>query len=125
MLAPPPAYAIVQRLVAAWEALNADAVAACVADDAVWHNIPYPPIAGREAIRAAARAFLGDMATCRFEIRFSGEVSPGVVMNERVDIFHRRDGRELRFPVAGVFEVHDGLITTWRDYFDGAIMAGA
>ena len=44
---------------------------------------------------------------------FSGDV----VINERVDRFHIGDGW-LELPVAGFWEVRDGLITLWRDCFD-------
>lgn len=114
----------VQRLVAAWEALDPDAVADCFPEDGIWHNIPYSPIIGRDAIRAAAVSFLADKVACRFEVPYSGEVAPGVIMNERVDIFERQDGTELRFPVAGIFEVQGDRITKWRDYFDAGVMAG-
>ena len=40
------------------------------------------------------------------------------VMNERVDRFHTGSGRQIELPVMGIFEVNDGLITFWRDYFD-------
>lgn len=39
------------------------------------------------------------------------------VLTERVDHFTIGD-RQVDLPVAGVFEVHDGAITTWHDYFD-------
>ncbi|MHB8437843.1 MAG: limonene-1,2-epoxide hydrolase family protein [Acidimicrobiales bacterium] len=40
-----------------------------------------------------------------------------IVMTERVDYWTSGDvTASLR--VAGVFEVHDSLITNWRDYFD-------
>ena len=39
------------------------------------------------------------------------------VINERVDRFKIGDGW-LELPVAGFFEVADGQITLWRDYFD-------
>jgi limonene-1,2-epoxide hydrolase len=39
-------------------------------------------------------------------------------MNERTDVLRARSGTEVRLPVAGVFEVRDGLITAWRDYYD-------
>ncbi|MGI5337001.1 limonene-1,2-epoxide hydrolase family protein [Streptomyces sp. CA-181903] len=33
-----------------------------------------------------------------------------------------RSGAEVRVRVAGVFEIRDGLIAAWRDYFDlGAV----
>jgi limonene-1,2-epoxide hydrolase len=40
-----------------------------------------------------------------------------VVMTERVDCV--KLGEKLaRLAVAGIFEVHGGVITRWRDYFD-------
>jgi limonene-1,2-epoxide hydrolase len=39
------------------------------------------------------------------------------VMNERTDRFHVGD-RWLELPVAGVFQIRDGQIVLWRDYFD-------
>ena len=36
---------------------------------------------------------------------------------ERLDR-HRLDHGWRELPVNSVFEVHDGLITVWRDYFD-------
>jgi limonene-1,2-epoxide hydrolase len=117
-----PSVAIVEQMIAAWQALDSAAVAACFTEDGVWHNMPYAPIASRAAIGVAAAKFLAGVTECRFEILHSGEIAPGVVMNERVDIFQRTDGQELRFPVAGVFEIRDGLIRIWRDYFDSAIM---
>ena len=44
-----------------------------------------------------------------------------VVMNERTDRFLiERDGEEkwAEAPVAGIFEIRDGKIAAWRDYFD-------
>jgi len=39
------------------------------------------------------------------------------VLNERTDAIVLGPLR-LQFWVCGVFEVHDGQITLWRDYFD-------
>jgi limonene-1,2-epoxide hydrolase len=45
-------------------------------------------------------------------------VSDGeVVMTERVD-YVRMGAKTAGLRLAGVFEVHDGVITAWRDYFD-------
>jgi len=40
-----------------------------------------------------------------------------VVMTERVDVF-TTPGKSFELPVMGVFEVSDGKINAWRDYFD-------
>jgi limonene-1,2-epoxide hydrolase len=54
------------------------------------------------------------------------QVSDGtVVMNERTDVMRRKDGGEVPLPVMGVFEVHDGKIAAWRDYFDMAAITQA
>ena len=42
------------------------------------------------------------------------------VLNERIDRFWLGDDRQVDIRVAGVFEVRDGKITAWRDYFDTA-----
>jgi limonene-1,2-epoxide hydrolase len=36
----------------------------------------------------------------------------------RIDRFFRSDGATISLPVMGTFEVADGLIAAWRDYFD-------
>jgi limonene-1,2-epoxide hydrolase len=114
----------VSRMVASWEALDADAVAACFAEDGIWHNMPYAPVRGRKSIQAAVARFLSDMTSAEFHIRHQGEISPGVVVNERRDIFRTRAGKTLEFAVMGVFEIENGLIKVWRDYFDPAVMNG-
>jgi limonene-1,2-epoxide hydrolase len=40
-----------------------------------------------------------------------------VVMTERVDVF-KLPGKSFELPVMGTFEIRDGKINAWRDYFD-------
>jgi limonene-1,2-epoxide hydrolase len=40
-----------------------------------------------------------------------------VVMTERVD-YVKFGEKTAGLRIAGVFEVHNGVITAWRDYFD-------
>ncbi|MCW2625023.1 limonene-1,2-epoxide hydrolase family protein, partial [Mycobacterium sp.] len=40
-----------------------------------------------------------------------------VVLTERVDVFRLSD-KSFELPVMGAFEVSDGKIKAWRDYFD-------
>lgn len=39
------------------------------------------------------------------------------VLTERVDRFVI-NGKEVALPVMGIFELANGKITSWRDYFD-------
>jgi limonene-1,2-epoxide hydrolase len=53
-----------------------------------------------------------------FEVELHRNVAEGnTVLNERTDAIVLGPLR-LQFWVCGVFEVHDGQITLWRDYFD-------
>ncbi len=53
-----------------------------------------------------------------FEVAIHRTAADGVVvLNERTDVLAFGPVR-LQFWVCGVFEVHDGRITLWRDYFD-------
>jgi limonene-1,2-epoxide hydrolase len=38
-------------------------------------------------------------------------------MTERIDVFKLSD-RSFELPVMGTFEISDGMINAWRDYFD-------
>src|SRR5262245_48668999 len=95
---------------------DAAASAAFFSDDAVYHNIPLEAVTGRDAIRDTIGMFLGMADKVWFDTQHI--VADGsVVMTERVDHFVMGD-RDIALPVMGTFEVRDGKITAWRDYFD-------
>ena len=53
-----------------------------------------------------------------FDVRIHRITQEGnTVMTERTDALSFRRFHQ-QFWVCGVFEVHDGVITLWRDYFD-------
>lgn len=107
---------VVGAFIAAIEARDVDAALAFLAEDVSYENMPMDPIVGREMTGMVLRSYL-DIST-DVEWRIVREVVDGdVVINERVDRFHIGGGW-LELPVAGFWEVRDGLITLWRDYFD-------
>ena len=82
----------------------------------MYHNIPIDPVTGRDAIVATIAGFTTGVD--KIEFRIHNIVADGnVVMTERVDAFHL-PGRTIELPVMGTFEVSDGRIAAWRDYFD-------
>ena len=88
-----------------------------IAEDCVYHNIPLDPVKGSAAIRATLDGFMQMLGS--IEIDTLKQVAVGdVVMNERVDSFTPAGKPRYGLPVAGVFEVKNGKITAWRDYFD-------
>ena len=112
---------VVRRFCAAWsDNLGTAELAAFFTDDAVYHNIPQAPVAGREAIASTIDSFIrpGPPGIESIEFRVINIAANGpVVMTERVDVF-RLSGRSFELPVMGTFEVSDGKINAWRDYFD-------
>src|ERR687893_789250 len=100
---------VVRRFCASW----ADGA---FTDDAVYHNIPIDPVTGPEAIRTFIEGFLGGVDSVTFEVRHIAAAGD-VVLTERVDVFEA-PGRRIELPVMGTFEVRDGRIAAWRDYFD-------
>ena len=107
--------AIVTEFCDAWTRGDVDAIIGAFTDDAVYHNIPMQPIAGREQIEAFIRPFL---STGSISFETLRQVTNGdIVMNERVDTVVQGD-RTIVLPVMGVFELRDGKIAAWRDYFD-------
>jgi limonene-1,2-epoxide hydrolase len=86
-------------------------------DDIEYHNIPMPVVNGKQAVRDTLDMLLATAQGSEWVVH--REVASGdVVMNERTDRFHTEDGRWIELPVAGVFELRDGKIALWHDYFD-------
>jgi limonene-1,2-epoxide hydrolase len=107
---------LVGRFCAAWTDGDIDALVAFFADDAIYHNIPLEPVSGRDAIRATIAGFTQGVDRVEFRV-VNIAASGNVVLTERVDVFVIGD-RSIELPVMGTFEVVDGQIAAWRDYFD-------
>ena len=110
--------AVVVTFLGALERLDADAAVHLLDDDVVYENVSLPTVRGR----AAAARVLGLM--CRrasgFEATCHRIAAEGpTVLTERTDAIVLGRVR-IAFWVCGRFEVHDGRITHWRDYFDWA-----
>ena len=107
--------ALIRRFIAAWEGRDTDFIIDCFADDGVYHSIPLEPIVGKAAIRDFVAEF-DSIPGGRLEIRHQ-VASSDVVMNERTD-YIVMNGKPVELPIMGVFEMKDGRITAWREYFD-------
>ncbi|HEX3454947.1 MAG TPA: limonene-1,2-epoxide hydrolase family protein, partial [Gaiellaceae bacterium] len=95
---------------------DVDGMLELFADDAVYHNIPLDPAVGVAAIREVLGGFAGMMVDLTIDV--THQLAGGaLVMQERIDAFTMGDTR-VSVPVCGVFEVEDGHIRQWREYFD-------
>jgi len=112
--------AMVRDFLAAWERRDTEHIMACWADDGVYRAIPRRPIVGRAAFREFVTRF-EQVPGGRLEIHHQ-IASNDIVMNERTDRITFR-GRQLVVPICAVFEIRDGRIAAWREYFDPALFA--
>ncbi len=108
---------VVRSMIEACCRRDLDAVVSHFHEDAIYHNIPIQPVQGIAGIRAMLSGFLTTASSVEWKIHNSLSNDDGLVMNERTDCFTLPQGR-LELPVMGVFEVRDGKIAAWRDYFD-------
>jgi len=114
-----PNSATVVDFINAWMARDVDKVMSFVAPDCFYHNIPMEPAVGTEAIRALVKSFVDMASEVDWKIHHIAESDAGVVLTERTDGFLIGENW-VRLPVMGTFELEDGKITAWRDYFDMA-----
>lgn len=110
----------VETFIAHINAMQTESALALLAADVVYDNVPMPTLHGRDA----ARAFLAQLPYDAAEWVVHAIAANGAtVLTERTDRF-RLGGHWLEIRVMGAFEVKDGLIAHWRDYFDlGQFMA--
>jgi limonene-1,2-epoxide hydrolase len=109
---------VVRDLCAAFEKHDAEAMRQFFTDDVVYHNIPMDPAIGIDDTIAFIDGFFAMCESMVIETLHLA-VHGNVVLTERVDTFTL--GQTVAaLPVMGTFEVRDGKISAWRDYFDMA-----
>ncbi len=109
---------IVNEFIARVVRMDLDGACELVSDDVEYDNVPMGKVYGPDGIKGVLAQMVGMLDEVEWVIH--RQVAAGsLVLNERTDRFGK-DGRWIDLPVAGVFEVTDGRITLWRDYFDMA-----
>ena len=112
---------VVESFLEAAVVMDFDAALDLLAEDVEYTNIPILTVHGHAGVRAVVEPFFEPIHENQFLILRKAATGP-VVFLERLDR-HRLDGGWRELPVNSVFEVHDGKITVWRDYFDLATAA--
>lgn len=108
-------------------AKNIDAASAMISNDCEYDNVPIGKAFGPQGLRDTLTGFFAMCDSLDWEIirqSTTGDMSCAVVLNERIDRFVIK-GTTYELQVAGVYEIHDGRITLWRDYFDQAVLLQA
>jgi limonene-1,2-epoxide hydrolase len=108
--------ALIREFIGVCVRADPDEFAGYFTEDAVWWNAPWEPVRGRETIRETLRRGATQMAALPWDVRHI--VADGdIVMTERVDNFKVGETR-VSVPCMGIFELRDGKIAAWRDYWD-------
>jgi limonene-1,2-epoxide hydrolase len=107
---------VVRDFCDSWAKGDIDALIECFTDDAVYHNIPVDPVTGKDAIRQTITGFTAGVDSVEFRV-LNIAATGNVVLTERIDAFITPTVT-IELPVMGTFEVVDGKIAAWRDYFD-------
>ena len=107
---------LIQEFCKAWSRLDPAELAGYFAEDGIYHNMPAGPVQGRKAIQDFIQGFAASWTKTDWEILNLAE-SGNVVIAERVDRTQAGD-KSVDLPCTGVFEIRDGKIACWRDYFD-------
>lgn len=92
-----------------------DTADAALADDLLYENVGFSKIRGGRRVAKLFRQMEGRIG---FEVKFHRVAADGdAVLTERTDALIFGPLR-IQFWVCGIFELRDGRITLWRDYFD-------
>jgi limonene-1,2-epoxide hydrolase len=113
---------IVSAFLALWEKPDGfpEAVDTYFTDETVWDNVGLITTSGRQEAVGFYDQFSAQtgMAGMKIDVLALAETG-GKVLTERIDHILDAAGRTLMtVPVMGIFEVENGRITAWRDYFD-------
>ncbi|MGE5210932.1 MAG: limonene-1,2-epoxide hydrolase family protein [Acidobacteriota bacterium] len=107
---------IVDDFLDAFAAMDFDRALALLAHDCEYTNVPIGTVRGHDGVREVLGPFFAPIHENEF-VQLRQAADGPIVFVERLDR-HRLDHGWRELPVNSVFEVHDGKITVWRDYFD-------
>lgn len=110
--------AIIRDFIAAWSRLDAKELTGYFTEDGIYHNMPAAPVSGPAALEQFIGGFIANWTQTDWDIlTIMGEGD--TVIAERLDRTKVGD-IAIDLPCCGVFEMKDGKIAVWRDYFDMA-----
>ena len=110
--------ATIREFIGAWSRLDVDELVGYFTEDGTYYNMPIAPISGHEALKPFIGAFIKDWTRTDWDVlHLIG--NGNIVFAERLDRTMVGD-IAVDLPCCGVFEMENGKIKVWRDYFDMA-----
>lgn len=108
--------AIIRNFIESWSTLDPEKLSDFFTEDGTYHNMPAQPVSGRANVEKFIAGFLSTWTETTWDIlNICG--SNDLVFAERLDRTKTTKG-SVDLPCVGVFEMQDGKIRVWRDYFD-------
>ncbi|MDH4143949.1 MAG: nuclear transport factor 2 family protein [Acidimicrobiia bacterium] len=112
--------AVARRVCEGWAHMTREEFHEVMAPDVDYRNIP---IEGDHHVGPDAAFEILNRFSQRWEVRLQVDniaANEHAVLTERTEFFVDRAGKKPSFelPVMGTFDVRDGKITAWRDYFE-------
>ncbi len=108
--------AVMDTFQSGWESLDKDLILSCFGDDSTMHSMMKEPYRNKTEIATMLDGFLAIASSVRMEV-LNRCVDGNVVTLERRDHFQVM-GKSGVLPAVGIFEIENGLIRSWREYFD-------
>ena len=106
----------IKAFIAAWSNLDVDELVGYFCEDGIYYNMPAQPVQGHEKLKLFIEGFIAKWTKTTWEtLNIIGEGN--VVIVERLDRTEVGDIK-VDLPCCGVFEMEEGKIKIWRDYFD-------
>ena len=107
---------IIRDFIAAWSRLDPAELGGYLTEDGCYYNMPAQPVRGRANVEQFIRGFSSTWTATQWDV-LNVVAAGDVVFAERVDRIRTARG-DVDLPCVGVFEMRDGKIREWRDYFD-------
>ena len=111
---------LVREFISLLVSRDLESAAAMVTNDFEYDNVPMGKTFGPQGLQDTLNGFFSMCTGIDLKIlrqTSNGTLKSGIVLNERDDRVEIH-GRWTTLPVAGIFEIRDGKISLWRDYFD-------
>jgi len=106
----------IKAFIAAWSNLDVDELVGYFCEDGIYYNMPAQPVQGHEKLKLCIEGFIAKWTKTTWEtLNIIGEGN--VVIVERLGRTEVGDIK-VNLPCCGVFEMKEGKIKIWRDYFD-------
>jgi len=107
---------VVREFITDWSNLDANKLVEYFTEDGIYHNMPMQPVSGHDNLRKFIAAFLNGWSQTNWDV-LTLISKDNIVIAERLDQTIVA-GKKVDLPCCGVFEMRDGKIAVWRDYFD-------